>query len=120
MSSLRLQRLVPMLPVRSMPVSVEFYQKMLGFEVETRNDEWGWARLCLGDCRLMVDQSLNVQPDAPRQTVLYLYPQNVVEYHAQVRQNGLPAPDLRITFYGMKEFRIRDPDGNQLWIGQVK
>ena len=40
MSSVKLQRLVPMLPVRSMPASVEFYQKLLGFEVETRNDEW--------------------------------------------------------------------------------
>ena len=87
--SVRMQRLVPMLPVRSMPDSVQFYRRMLGFEV------------------------------APRQTVLYLYPDDVVRYHAQVRQNGLPAPDLRITFYGMKEFRIRDPDGNELWIGQV-
>jgi catechol 2,3-dioxygenase-like lactoylglutathione lyase family enzyme len=117
--SARLQRLVPMLPVRSMPASVEFYQKLLGFEVERRNDEWGWARLRFGDCQLMVDQSLNVQPDAPRQAVLYLYPDDVVRYHAQVRQNGLPAPDLRVTFYGMKEFRIRDPDGNELWIGQA-
>ena len=109
MSSVRLQRLVPMLPVRSMPASVEFYEKLLGFSVETR--------LC--DCRLMVDQSLNVQPDAPRQTILYLYPDDVVKYHEQVRRNGLPAPDLRVTFYGMKEFRIRDPDGNELWIGQA-
>jgi len=119
MSSVKLQRLVPMLPVRSMPASVEFYQKVLGFEVETRNDEWGWARLRLGDCSLMVDQSLNLQPDAPRQTILYLYPEDVVRYHAQVRHNGCPAPELRVTFYGMREFRIRDPDGNELWIGQV-
>jgi len=29
-------------------------------------------------------------------------------------------PDLEVTFYGMTEFRIEDPDGNQLWIGQPK
>jgi hypothetical protein len=28
------------------------------------------------------------------------------------------APDLEETFYGMREFRIDDPDGNRLWIGQ--
>jgi hypothetical protein len=28
-------------------------------------------------------------------------------------------PDLEVTFYGMTEFRIEDPDGNQLWIGQT-
>src|SRR5690606_35018168 len=52
-----LNRLVPMQPVASMPASVEFYEK-LGFSVENRNDEWGWAMLRCGDCRLMVDQSI--------------------------------------------------------------
>jgi hypothetical protein len=41
-----------------------------------------------------------------------------VEYHRQVRRNGLPAPELNVTFYGLTEFRLNDPDGNQLWIGQ--
>jgi hypothetical protein len=25
---------------------------------------------------------------------------------------------MEVTFYGMTEFRIDDPDGNRLWIGQ--
>jgi len=110
-------RLIPMLPVKSMPASVEFYQK-LGFSVEQRNDEWGWAMLCLDECRLMVDQSINLDRGAPRQSVLYLYPENVVEYHQQLRSNGLAVPDLDVTFYGMTEFRLDDPDRNRLWIGK--
>ena len=62
---MKLNRLIPMLPVRSMPVSVEFYQNMLGFKVERRNDDWGWAMLCFDECRLMVDQSINAHPEAP-------------------------------------------------------
>ncbi len=27
---------------------------------------------------------------------------------------------LDVTFYGMTEFRMEDPDGNRLWIGQDK
>jgi hypothetical protein len=27
-------------------------------------------------------------------------------------------PELGVTFYGMTEFRLDDPDGNRLWIGQ--
>lgn len=27
-------------------------------------------------------------------------------------------PELNDTFYGMTEFRIEDPDGRHLWIGQ--
>ena len=42
---MKMSRLIPMLPVRSMPLSVSFYCNMLGFEVEQRNDDWGWAML---------------------------------------------------------------------------
>jgi catechol 2,3-dioxygenase-like lactoylglutathione lyase family enzyme len=114
---MKMNRLIPMLPVKSMPASVEFYQK-LGFSVERRNDDWGWAMLFLDECRLMVDQSINLHRDAPRQSVLYLYPEDIGEYHRQVRESGLDVPDLDVTFYGLTEFRFDDPDGNRLWIGQ--
>ena len=115
---MKMNRLIPMLPVKSMPASVAFYQK-LGFSVEQRNDEWGWAMLRFDECRLMVDQSINHPPHAPRQSVVYLYPENIAEYHQQVRANGLDVPELDSTFYGMTEFRLDDPDRNRLWIGQI-
>jgi catechol 2,3-dioxygenase-like lactoylglutathione lyase family enzyme len=114
---MNMNRLIPMLPVRSMPASVEFYKK-LGFSVEKKNDDWKWAMLAFGECRLMVDQSINHHPGAPRESVLCLYPDNIVEYHDQVRKNGIDVPDLDKTFYGMTEFRLDDPDGNRLWIGE--
>lgn len=114
---MKMNRLIPMLPVKSMPASVEFYQK-LGFSVEQRNDDWRWAMLCFDECRVMVDQAINLHRDAPRQSVIYLYPEDIVEYHRQVRENGLTVPDLDVTFYGLTEFRLNDPDGNRLWIGQ--
>jgi catechol 2,3-dioxygenase-like lactoylglutathione lyase family enzyme len=114
---MKLGRLVPMQPVKNMPASVAFYEK-LGFVVENRNDEWGWAMLRSGDCQLMVDQSINPQAGIPRISVLYLYPENVLDFHRRARESGLPVPELDVTFYGMTEFRIEDPDGNRLWIGQ--
>jgi catechol 2,3-dioxygenase-like lactoylglutathione lyase family enzyme len=113
----KMNRLIPMLPVRSLPESVDFYQK-LGFRVEQRNNDWRWAMLCSGECRLMLDESINVHPGVPRSSVIYLYPDDISEFHEQVRRNGLSVPGLEVTFYGMTEFRIDDPDGNQLWIGQ--
>ncbi len=115
---MKMTRLIPMLPVRHVPASIEFYQK-LGFAVEQRRDDWGWAMLRFDECRLMVDQSIN-ERGTPRQGVLYLYPDDIVEYHQQARRNGLIIPDLDTTFYGMTEFRLDDPDGNRLWIGQSK
>lgn len=116
---MKMTRLIPMLPVRSIGDSIVFYEK-LGFTVEQRNDSWGWAMLVFGDCRIMVDRSINVHPAAPRQSVLYLYLDDIEAYHAQVRGSGLAIPDLDTTFYGMTEFRLDDPDGNRLWIGQDK
>ena len=110
---MKMNRLIPMLPVRSMPASIEFYQK-LGFQVERREDAWGWAMLNFGECRLMVDQSINLHRGAPRESVVYLYPENIVDYHKHVRKNGLDVPDLEVTFYGLTEFRLYDPDGNRL------
>lgn len=114
---MKMTRLIPMLPVRRVAESIEFYRK-LGFSVERQNEDWRWAMLRFDDCRLMVDESINVHRDAPRQSVLYLYPDDIVEYHRQVRRNGLEVPDLAVTFYGLTEFRLDDPDGNRLWIGQ--
>jgi catechol 2,3-dioxygenase-like lactoylglutathione lyase family enzyme len=114
---MRMIACIPMLPVRNLPASVEFYRK-LGFGVERRDDEQGWASLRLDECRLMLDQSIDHDPEAPSQTVIYLYPADLVEYHRQARANGLDVPDLDVTFYGMTEFRMADPDGNRLWIGQ--
>lgn len=114
---MKMTRLIPMLPVESMPASVAFYRK-LGFDVEQRRDEWRWAMLCFGDCRLMVDESINTHPPLPRTSVLYLYPDDIVAYHRLLRENGLAVPALDTSFYGMTEFRMEDPDGNRLWIGQ--
>ena len=108
-----------MLPVKSIQKSIEFYQK-LGFNVERRQDDWRWAMLRFNDCRIMLDQSINAHPQAPRQSVLYLYPDDITEYHQQVRSRGISAPDLSVTFYGHTEFRLEDPDGNPLWVGQAK
>jgi catechol 2,3-dioxygenase-like lactoylglutathione lyase family enzyme len=114
---MKLNRITPMLPVRDISASADFYGR-LGFRVEKKSDEWGWALLALGDCHLMIDQSINLHRDVPRQGVLYLYPEDIAAFHEEVRRNGLAVPDLEMTFYGMTEFRIDDPDGNRLWIGQ--
>jgi len=112
-------RIIAMLPVGNLAASIAFYGK-LGFCVEQRRDDWGWAMLTFGECRLMLDRSINQHPDAPRQSVLYLYLDDVAAYHQEARDSGLAVPDLDTTFYGMTEFRIDDPDGNRLWIGQDK
>ena len=110
-------KLIPMLPVRSVEKSLKFYQQ-LGFSVDQYRQEWGWAKLRFDECQIMLDQSIQHPHQLPKQHVIYLYPENIAEYHQAVKSRGLEIPDLEHTFYGMIEFRIDDPDGNRFWIGQ--
>lgn len=114
----RLPRIAPMLPVQHLARSLPFY-RALGFQVLQERQDWGWAQLGLGDSRVMLDQSIFHATQRPSSSVLYLYPENIDAFHAEARRQGLTIPDLETTFYGMREFRIEDPDGNRLWIGQA-
>lgn len=112
-----LSSLVPMQPVSDLTAALAFYQA-LGFTIEQHREDWGWAMLRCGECKLMLDRSIHLHARIPKTAVLYLYPDNIVDFHSHARDNGLDVPDLERTFYGMTEFRIEDPDGNRLWIGQ--
>jgi hypothetical protein len=67
--AVKMNRLIPMLPVSDLAASIEFYQK-LGFAFEQRRDDWGLAMLQFDECRIMVDISINQRPHAARQSVL--------------------------------------------------
>ena len=50
-------QIIPMQPVRHLPRAIAFYEK-LGFTIEDRRDDWGWAKLRWGDCQVMLDPSI--------------------------------------------------------------
>lgn len=68
----------------------------------------------------MLDQSINIHRGIPRISVLYLYPEDLADFRRRAKENGLSVPELDTTFYDMTEFRLEDPDGNRLWIGQAQ
>jgi uncharacterized glyoxalase superfamily protein PhnB len=127
---MRLKRLTPMLNVADIERSLSFYQAIAGFELVSPRDaleQWRWAHIRAGDCELMLSESGGpANPGAPVDTseddgwpaIYYFYPEDVTALHGEIRRQGLQASDLRVTFYGMKEFELRDPDGHILWFGQ--
>jgi uncharacterized glyoxalase superfamily protein PhnB len=127
---MRLKRLTPMLNVADIERSLSFYQAIAGFELVSSRDaleQWRWAHIRAGDCELMLSESGGpANPGAPVDTseddgwpaIYYFYPEDVTALYGEIRRQGLQASDLRVTFYGMKEFELRDPDGHILWFGQ--
>ncbi len=87
-------QIIPMQPVRHLPRAIAFYEK-LGFTLEDRRDDWGWAKLCWGDCQVMLDQSINVNPDAPRGAVLYCIPTTSASSMRRRGRTGWTCPNWR-------------------------
>lgn len=122
-AGMKLQSLVPVLDVRDVEASIEFYCGALGFTLHDKV-EWGgkteWALLRCDHVQLMLCASQ--EPDseeAPNHTsdgMFFLYHDNLesLQVHLGSRGytnvvDGLP-PSL-----GKRDFYLRDPDGYVLW-----
>lgn len=125
--ALQLIRSVPMLATGNMDKTIAFYRDLLGFELGDKFESSGeisWCEMRLGGAVLMFSQH-ETKTDAPgagevfAQTAIALYVRNVEEAHEELVRAGVNASSLRVTFYGMKEFDLRDPTGYTLLIGQA-
>lgn len=111
----RLRRLVAMAHVESVTRSIEFYTQ-LGFGVVNTvpegSSEPTWAFLESSEARLMLAKATApVVPD--QQAVLfYLYFDDILSVHADLKSRGLRVGGLKFPFYCPKgEFYLADPDG---------
>ncbi|MCG3180638.1 MAG: hypothetical protein BIFFINMI_03000 [Phycisphaerae bacterium] len=113
-----LKALVPMVFVTDVKRSVDFYSRALGFRMTGSYMPDGrlcWACLKSGDADLMLS--------LPEGTVgggciYYYYTDDVVGLHAALARKGIETTQPFVTFYGMKEITLRDPDGNVITVGQ--
>lgn len=114
------REVVPLLFVRDIRRSVEFYQR-LGFHVATQadiNGTLGWCRIERDRAALMLQQ--DCPEDAPagergRGVVFYFICDDADALHAELSARGL-SPDAPTTaYYGMRQFRMPDPDGYDVW-----
>ena len=119
-----LSSLVPMVHVKNVPRSIEFYRK-LSFTVGNifvpagqSEPSWGWLES--GEARLMLTRSSEpVEPS--RQAVLfYLYCEDVPEFRSELLGRGVEVGEIQYPFYSPRgEFRITDPDGFTLMVSHT-
>jgi len=127
---MKLTNLVPMLNISNIEASLEFYQKALSFEVVSPAEaikEWRWATIRSGDTELMLSEtdsnlglSKGIDPHSNTSwpCIFYFYPDDVSQLHSHLVQAGFNPTPLEVTFYGMNEFSLQDPDGHMLSFGQ--
>ena len=125
---------IPVLNCHNVEISLAFYQQLLQFvvvkkrEVKSRLD---WVHIMHGATTLMLqadanrtrsDQtsfnSSNDIPDSSSSSIsLYFFVDNIDELHHFLRAKSVTVSEIEVSHYKMKEFRLNDPDGNNLVIG---
>jgi len=119
-----LAALTPMAHVADVARSAEWYSK-LGFKVEhTLTPEGGpmqWAYLRNGGAELMLVRSARPMNPAAQDVLFYLYANGVAAYREDLLAQGLKPGGLTYPPHAPHgEFRIDDPDGYCLLVGDTE
>ena len=125
--SIDVRGLAPLLQVFDMPTSVRFYRDVLGFEVRTTSpvlgeDMFHWALLRLGEAELMLNTAYESneerpgEPDRTREaahgdTGLFFGCPDVDAAYTELKGKVAGLKEPVVTWYGMKQMYLRDPDG---------
>jgi catechol 2,3-dioxygenase-like lactoylglutathione lyase family enzyme len=107
------ERAIPTLFVADIAASCMWYERVLGFAITFRRDDY--AGLSLGGAHIHLGRW---QP--PITAAFYLrLSKGIDEYVASIVAKGqrLASP-LQDQDYGMREVTVHDPDGNEIYIGQ--
>ena len=112
-----IHRITSMVPITDLDQSINFYSQGMGLQVIRRRDEWGHAVL-EGEhgCQVMIDRSIRKESNAS--TVVYYDTSDIETVRDRLVAAGFDPNPIGVTFYDMTEFRVRDPDGNEVWIGE--
>ena len=112
---------VPMARVSNIHASIEFYEK-LGFRISNREPKntsiIGWCWLTNGRAHLMLVQAECAITESDN-ILYYLYATDVHAYREALAARGVKVSEMSYPPYLEKgEFRITDPDGYTLMVGQ--
>jgi uncharacterized glyoxalase superfamily protein PhnB len=114
----KLEAAVPILSVSDLGEALDYYERVLRFKVEWK---WGEPPYLAGVCRdrVEVNLALSSQSTAAASKV-YFQMAGVDAYYSELTRAGAKvAVPLGDRPYGMRDFRIVDPSGNELSFGEA-
>jgi len=109
-------RAVPMFHVPDVAATADWYAS-IGFAVRDRGSDGGavvWASMTFGDSEVMLNAGGKASDAARREVDLYVHVDDVDAAFARIAPKAEVVEGLHDTFYGMREFIIRDC--NRFWI----
>jgi lactoylglutathione lyase len=126
-----LKNLTPNIMVADVNKTIEFYDKILGFDLFMSKPESGkfdWALVANEGVHLMFQEENSLKSEYPQLTsmpigaamTLFIEVDNIEEYYESIKDKVKVIKDLCITFYGMTEFSIEDYNGYILTFAERK
>jgi glyoxylase I family protein len=122
--SIGLRGMAPLLQVFDMPASLHFYRDALGFELVSQSgpgENFGWGLLRLSGVEVMLNTAYDegerpALPDPARvsghgDTCLFFGCEDLDGTYQQLHAKGLDLQEPKVTWYGMKQLYVTDPDG---------
>jgi catechol 2,3-dioxygenase-like lactoylglutathione lyase family enzyme len=107
----------PIFHVRSLSEALDWYQKVLGFQID-----WTWGDPADRAGILRDNAEINLEVPPPGQFAasrVYVETVGVNAIHARVISGGgHVAVQIGNRSYGMRDFRVLDPSGNELSFGE--
>jgi len=114
------KKVVPMIHVPDVKATIEWYTG-IGFKVIREHEEDGdinWAALSFGNSELMLNAGGKRSSDYRREVDLYIHTHNVDHLYQRLKGRMQVVESPHDTFYGMREFIIRDINGFWVTFGQ--
>lgn len=109
-------RVIPTLRIAKLAASRNFYERGLGFRLDWEHaNESGERFVQLSREGLLLYLSERAE-DGTGRSLVHLYVPNVDTWHAECFERGVDAPLPQDKPWGNREFRVTDPDGNQLCV----
>jgi predicted enzyme related to lactoylglutathione lyase len=108
---------MPSMPVKDVPGGVNFYVKTLGFNLVTKNgDVFAIVSRNGVEIGLLSALAHDAVPGCGR---CYIKVTGIEKLYASYSEKGVKVlHKLKVEPYGMKEFKIADPEGNEISFGQ--
>jgi catechol 2,3-dioxygenase-like lactoylglutathione lyase family enzyme len=110
----RFERFVPVLKVRDLQESIDYYTRHFGFALRWRADNDGGGENCLMELdslALLFSTGSHLGGDPQFTGTLYVHMEDVESIYEKVKDSVLLAWPLEIMEYGQKEFGVRDCNG---------
>lgn len=121
-SKMKFNALTPNLMVSSVNKTIDFYNEVFGFETAITVPEEGdlnWAMITKDSVRLMIQKRESLEEDLlifKNESIggsftLFIEVDDVEEVYNKAKGKCELIEEMKTTFYGMKEFTVRDING---------